>query len=463
MRLRDMVAAHSRGGQPTAPFVPIGEENRAPILMELSESSVDGPAGEPQDGIAALVRRANHDELTGLANRNWFVTAIEQERSEYCSRPCALFLIDLDGFKAVNDTWGHGAGDAVLTEVGRRLGGFLGHRAIPARFGGDEFAMWISDCTEPEALLLAERLVALLSEPVPGDLGLSVGASVGWVIATDTSPTHALLSRADIALYAVKERGGHGQQMFNRRLAAARVEGRVLQREIRQGMESDQFVAARQAIATMDGTAIGHEILARWIHPRRGQLAPGVFLPAIQAAGKCADFDDYMMRYVFGTLGVGEAPLSTWINLTEHSLTGETVEYLASVVETGNIKPGQIVIEVSEEARTESSEAVHVLEQIAELGIDIAIDDFGAGYSRLAAMSKLPVSFVKIDRQFIDGIAQDRSRSKIAVAVVNLIRAIGAKSVAEGVETEADRQLLQELGCDYMQGYLFHRPELVAI
>lgn len=466
--LREMVAEHSTGSRHRGGHFALADEyeHREPDTKLVALEEPDDLVSEAsKDGIASLIRRANHDELTGLANRNWFVTAIERERAD-ASGSSALFLIDLDGFKAVNDTWGHGAGDTVLAEVGTRLNSMLNGRSHAARFGGDEFAFWVAECTDTEALLLAERIVASVSEPIPGDLGLSVGASVGWVKVSDSSPIHALLSRADIALYAVKERGGHGHQMFDRTLAAARVEGRVLQREIREAMESAQFVVAQQAIATIDGRTVGHEMLARWQHPRRGVLGPSDFLPAVHASGKCAAFDEYMMERVVSIMSAdpasGRPAHSTWLNLTEYSLTEATLDLVQLAASEGRIAPEELVIEVSENSRSESSEAVRILEEMAELGVGIAIDDFGAGYSRLSAMSRLPVSYVKIDRQFIDGLAQDDGRIEIVRAVINLIAAIGAESVAEGVETEEDRSVLADLGCDYMQGFLLHRPELVS-
>lgn len=414
------------------------------------------------DGIASLIRRANHDELTGLANRNWFLTAVEQDRRSSPKTSGALFLIDLDGFKAINDTWGHGAGDAVLAEVGSRLSQVANDCELAARFGGDEFAFWAPDRTQTEALMLAERIVTTLTEPIPGELGLSVGASAGWVMSSDSSPVLALLSRADIALYAVKERGGRGHQMFDRALAAERVEGRVLQREIRQAMHRGQFKAIRQSISTMEGAIVGHEMLARWNHPRRGILHPAAFLPAVLASGKGAEFDVCMMDLIFSEIETdrsdGVPTLPSWINLTEYSITEATVEYLAAKIDSGLVAANELVIEVSEDARTESSESVRVLEAIADLGIGIAIDDFGAGYSRLGAIIRLPVSFVKIDRQFVHGVSGDGIG--ILRAMIQLIEALGAKSVAEGVETEEDRAMLAEIGCDYMQGFLSHCPEL---
>lgn len=475
-RLRDVVAAHrgddrrhrSRGGTSTI-YLPDGDTGpllapEAPITeLEVEPTS---PNLEPDrmiassDGIAALVRRANHDQLTGLSNRSWFATAVEHDRSERSALSSALFLIDLDGFKAVNDTWGHGAGDTVLAEVGTRLEQLLRDRAIPARFGGDEFAMWVSDCTETEAILLAERIVSVVSEPVPGELGLTVGASVGWVVVTDDSPLNALLSRADIALYAVKERGGRGQQMFDRQLASQRVEGRVLQREIRAGLAEGQFRVATQTIATTDGQPIGHEVLARWQHPRRGLLAPGSFLPAIDAAGRCGEFDTHILETVL-TLGPIEPGQTTWVNLTQNSLVPSTVDFFTAAVESGRMTPAQFVVEISENASAESEQMVNVIEAIAALGIAIAIDDFGSGYSRLGAMARLPISFVKIDRQFVDGVHRDMQQQVLLSAIVDLIHAIGAEAVAEGVETEQDRAVLETLGCELVQGYLIERPQLV--
>lgn len=414
--------------------------------------------------LASLLRRANHDALTGLANRSWLINEIEQARTDGGStRQGALFLIDLDGFKAVNDTWGHAAGDAVLVAIGERLTRLARGRSIAARLGGDEFALWMPDSSLVQAQLCAERIVAAMSEPIPGDLLLTVGASVGWVLCSiDTAP-NAMLSRADTALYAVKERGGRAHQSFTPELAAERVEGRILQREIRQALRSDQFRVAFQAIMTMGKEPIGCEALARWQHPRRGLLRPASFLPAVKSAGSTADFDEHMAALIVSRAMAKDrvcAGLPVWLNLTEESLRTSHVERLLETVEHSGLQPADIVVEISEQSSVESTTASAAIEAFAAAGMGIAIDDFGAGYSRLGLMKRLPIQYVKIDRSFVDGVARDASARALLEAMIGLVRAIGAETVAEGVESEEDLDVLAGLGCELVQGYVVHMPEL---
>jgi len=423
---------------------------------------------EPSDevGLSELLRRANHDELTGLANRSWFINAVDSKRGTV-AEPGALFIIDLDGFKSINDTWGHNEGDTVLQEVSRRLETIALPPALAARLGGDEFALFIPNCRPAQASLIADRIISLVSEPVSGALLLTVGASVGWVTCDDDTPASALMSRADTALYAVKERGGHGHQEFNQELASARLQGRILQREIRHAMDVGQFCTAVQPILNIHGGSAGAEVLSRWRHPRRGLLQPGEFLPAIAAAGSNATFDTHVIDRVLtrvasaGDCLIGHLPL--WLNLSSECLNMRFVTWMSERIDTLGLDPTDFVVEVSEHASAESAQATSAIEALAEIGLAIAIDDFGSGYSRLAAMKRLPISFVKIDRAFTTGLdTDDRSRA-VTTAIVGLIRALGAEPVAEGIERQEDANVMAQLGCNLMQGFLWDRPAILDV
>ena len=449
----DAVAAHlERRSHPR--YEPVDLVHPTVAAADITDPAA---ASKPGESIGSLIRRANHDEITGLPNRTWFIREVDRVRFEAAvASPSALFLIDLDGFKAINDTWGHGAGDTVLAEIGNRLANLFPSIALSARFGGDEFAMWVPDCNENQACLVAERVLANLSEPIPGELMLSVGASIGWVITEDSAPMHALLSRADIAMYAIKETGGHGHRMFDRVLASQRVEGRVLQREIRQGLATGQFELARQAIVTPAGEQVGFEGLARWRHPRRGLLCPAEFLSAVESGGNAEEFDHYMLDLAMEALRSEPELTEVWVNLTGESLNESLVERLTELKES--IDPTKVVFEISERASAESPRAVAAIAEIAELGYGVAIDDFGSGFSRLGAMATLPISYVKIDRQFTANVAKDASAKRLCAAIIDLIHAIGAEVVAEGIETAAQARTIAELGCEYLQGFFFDMP-----
>jgi len=444
---------------------------RPPVddVETIDEGSIESGIGE-QDGagLAELVRRANHDELTGLPNRSWFINAVRSERvGPGAQEPGAMFIIDLDGFKAINDTWGHNEGDAVLKEVGRRLLTIALPPTLAARLGGDEFALYVPNCLPAQANLIAERIIALVSEPIPGDLFLTTGASVGWVSFSDDTPVSALMSRADTALYAVKERGGHGHQRFVQELATARLQGRILQREIRHALRVSQFRIASQSIIDLrsgSATSAGAEVLSRWRHPRRGLLHPKEFLPAIAAAGSSATFDAHITSRLFDVVTKTPEILDArplWINLSSESLNGHFVDSMVERIHAAGLDPASFVIEVSEDASAESKQATAAIEKLADEGLAIAIDDFGSGYSRLGAMKRLPITYVKIDRAFTTGLGRDDRSRGVTNALITLIRALGAEPVAEGIEEEADATAMAELGCHLMQGYLWGRPALI--
>jgi len=302
--------------------------------------------------------------------------------------------------------------------------------------------------------------VATIAEPVSGSLLLSVGASIGWVICDDDAPMHALLSRADIAMYAIKETGGHGQRIFDRELASERVEGRVLQREIRQALDKDQFRLAAQPLVSVDGQVVGHEALARWAHPRRGQLAPPEFLAAVASGGNGEAFDHYMLDQAIRELDSSKGVNRVWVNLSGDSLNDAMVQRLSELKAQNTNYVDQLVFELSENASADSAAAIASIQQIADLGYGLAIDDFGSGFCRLGAMASLPISYVKIDQQFTEHVAQDESAALLCAAVVDLIHAIGAEVVAEGVEHQSQAEVLTRMGCEYLQGFLFGKPLL---
>ena len=239
-----------------------------------------------------------------------------------------------------------------------------------------------------------------------------------------------------------------------------RTPSRRLQREVRHAMAAGQFHLNKQQIVDHRGGSAGAEILSRWHHPRRGVIEPREFLPAINAAGINEQFDSYVVERSLGAIAAQPSisqlyPL--WINVSSESLTMRFVYRIVSQLEAAGLSPSNVVLELSENARAESAEAIDALTSLAASGLALAVDDFGVGYSRLLAMKELPVSFVKIDRAFTSGLTDDRSR-KIVTALVDLVRATGAEPVAECVEHQADADVLADIGCNLMQGFLWSHP-----
>ena len=417
-----------------------------------------------------LIRQATHDTLTSLPNRALIRDRLGNtlHRSRRNGQSLALLFIDLDGFKQINDTYGHDAGDAMLTAVAQRLMEQVRPGDAVARLAGDEFVVLCEQVEQPAAIgSLAERLLDVLRQPVDfAGTPLQVSASIG--IAVGHGTTHSaddLLRSADTAMYAVKEQGRDGWMFFNDSLQDQARQRLFITQGLRQAIQNDELSPRFQPIVEADsGRIVGGELLLRW-HPPAGEISPAIFIPVAEMTGMIVPIGAWVFREAcraeaewrlrWGT----EAPYVS-VNISARQLNEANLadEFAAMLREMG-ANAQRILLEVTETSLMADVEAnLRILRRLADLGLRVAVDDFGTGYSSLAQLTRLPVDVLKIDRAFVDGIETHHESRTVIRAVIGLGRALGLKLVAEGVENEAQRQKLLNYGCDYIQGYFFHRP-----
>jgi diguanylate cyclase (GGDEF)-like protein len=420
--------------------------------------------------IARLSYEAHHDSLTALPNRQLLQQELDAAIGAVrmgTSVGCAVMISDLNGFKEVNDTLGHQHGDELLRKVAYRFLAEAGERATVARLGGDEFAVLLTDVSNPvEAVAVAERLVASLLRPMRVDgVSLDVSASIGVAMA----PQHAedvsgLLKRADVAMYAAKANGG-GVRLYDDGLQEAANPSRLaLVGELRAAIRDGGIEAWVQPKASLrDGAVFGVEALARWRHPVDGIRMPGDFLSVAEANGMIGPLTEAMLDSALAacaswrTLGISAGVA---VNVSPRSLKDRSfLDTVVAALARHDVPAKMLTIEITETSlMADSPQAIDLLCRLNALGVRLSIDDFGTGYSSLAYLRRLPVSEVKIDREFTSRIATDPKVLMIVRSVADLARNMGMEIVAEGVEDAGVWHLLQELGCHTAQGYHLGRP-----
>ncbi len=472
-------------GPDCVPINDVGDEDYTPLYVVPGPNSVPlEPPHSPQIksalGLATLAqrraddneklnRRATRDPLTGLYNRRAILEYADMLNAE--ASPAILYA-DLDGFKYVNDTLGHPAGDAVLTEISSRMislvnevGGEVG------RIGGDEFLLVIPNVSS-EAYLkrIGETLVQLLSIPIQvGQNQARVGTCVGAVLGRVGTQVSDLLSDSDLALYSAKSAGRGNMVIANDSFRADQQSSADLAEQLERALADGEFEPYFQAIWTSDGTKIAAlEALARWRNPSGEVLNPAQFLPILKQSNSLADLDAMMLRKSCEILsrwqdaGADLLPIHLNVSPSRIENTNFVAETLRVLEETG-ISPSLLVVEVTEsDLMLDVAQNGSRLQELRDVGISIAADDFGQGYSSLSYLRDLPVDVLKIDRQFITDIDTSPTNIKIVSAVIGLARSLGMDVVAEGVERSEERDILSAHHCDYLQGYLLSRPMPLA-
>jgi diguanylate cyclase (GGDEF)-like protein/PAS domain S-box-containing protein len=419
-----------------------------------------------------LRRQAFQDSLTGLANRALFRDRLDQAlaRSLRSHAPLALLLVDLDGFKQINDTFGHDVGDQLLLQVAARFESATRASDTVARFGGDEFAVLVEGGSETFATALADRLLDCLSRPATvADRALAFGASIG--IATHGGEgaigSEELIRRADIAMYAAKKAGRGRSEVFRGEMARDLGETLGLEYEMRLALDRGEFTLHYQPeIAVDSGGIVGAEALMRWKSPTRGMVSPSEFIPAAEAAGMIMRLGQIAMREAcaqtatWESQGVLPERFVTWVNLSGTQLSAGGIDELVrnALAETG-ISPRRLGLEVTETAIVQGGvvgeRACAELQALHSGGVSIAIDDFGTGFSSLGQLRRFPVDMIKVDRSFVQGAEHDPRDAAITANVISLAHALGLVAMAEGIESESQLASLRELGCDLAQGFLF--------
>ena len=413
-----------------------------------------------------LSHAARHDALTGLPNRR-YVRELLHERLEGAGQgaACAFMLIDLDRFKAVNDTLGHEAGDSLLLQVGVRLHELLPEGAYAGRLGGDEFAAILTGSDRTPLEQVAGDIVRALSMPyeICGQAA-NIGASVGVAIGDKDADSVDLVTRnADLALYHSKNKGRERFTFFEPWMLAEAEERRLIEADLRTALLEDQFAVAYQPIVDAElGEVVAFEALVRWQHPTRGEVLPTVFISVAEEAGLIRHIGDWVLRTACSEAAKWPEHVKLAVNLSAVQVEAEgLVASVVSALGHSGLSPSRLEFEVTESVfLREGKSTGRTLDALRSLGVSLALDDFGTGYSSLGYLQRTEFSKIKIDRSFVRSAAEGNEDSlAIIKAIVSMARGLGMATTAEGVETEAERALVRELGCSQIQGFLIGRPE----
>jgi diguanylate cyclase (GGDEF)-like protein/PAS domain S-box-containing protein len=421
-----------------------------------------------------LTRQAFHDGLTGMANRALFRDRLDQAlaRSERSLGVLAVLLIDLDGFKQVNDSLGHDAGDQLLKVVAERFEAELRPSDTLARLGGDEFAVLIDGAHESQATSVAHRLLSALAEPAwISGRELSVGASIGVALHPGgRARSEDLLRHADVAMYAAKEAGRGRFELFHYDMARELGELLGLEHELRLGLQRGEFALHYQPEVDLEnGEIVGVEALVRWNSPRRGLVLPDRFIRVAEATGLILGLGEFVVREACSQTaqwrreGLLREGFVTWVNLSGRQLVGGGISRtVRAALEDAGLPPDCLGLEVTETSLVEDgpggSRARADLKLLHDDGVRIAVDDFGTGFSSLGQLRSFPVDMIKVDRSFVQGVDAEAKDAAITANLVTLAHALGVLAIAEGIESDSQLASLRDLGCDLAQGYLFARP-----
>ncbi len=415
---------------------------------------------------------ATTDTLTGLANRN----ALLQKMADAVARAArtrgqlAVMFIDLDKFKAVNDTLGHAAGDTLLRECAQGLTSCVREVDVVARLGGDEFMVLLNDAPNAATVAtVADRMLKLLTAPyrLSGHDAFT-SASIGiCFFPGDGKDVIALMKNADIAMYHAKELGRNNYQFFAEEMNQRMVRRAQLERELRAALENQEFVLHFQPqVSVASGAIQGTESLIRWRHPRRGLLAPGEFITLAEETGLIVPMGVWILNEACRTIkswrarGV-QVPYVV-VNVSAVQLSESLVDTVRQAIADSSIEPGWLMLEITETMLMQRvEEAIAILQHIRKQGVRIAMDDFGTGYSSLSVLQRLPIDTLKIDRSFvaaIDNPADSARACAIVGAIVAIAKELHLDVVAEGVETAAQLAYLRRLNCETYQGYIYSKP-----
>ncbi len=410
--------------------------------------------------------QAFHDPLTGLANRALFVDRLAQARtrSSAAGDSVGVLFVDLDGFKNVNDSLGHAAGDQLLLIVGQRLASVVGPTDTVARFGGDEFAILVEDVREPIELARTARLALDALERVIEIEGREVFITGSIGIAVGLEEPEDLLRNADLAMYEAKGQGKGRYEIFQRHMHEALAQRLELELDLKRAVNRDQFVLHFQPIVDLDDAeVVGVEALIRWKHPEQGLILPDQFIPIAEESGQIHALGRWVLwraceRVVewqgeHGRLGLN-------VNISGAQLRqASLVREVGEILEATGLEPDRLTLEVTESVLMEvSSSNTERLDALKRLGVQLAVDDFGTGYSSLQYLKRFPFDWLKIAKPFVDGVEDSDSQARIARAVVDLAHSLEIDVIAEGIEARRQATVLGDLGCPYGQGFHYSPP-----
>ncbi|GAC1606968.1 MAG: hypothetical protein NVS3B3_08610 [Aquirhabdus sp.] len=410
-----------------------------------------------------------HDNLTKLPNRALFLDRLSYtlNSAHRDGREFALMFMDLDGFKEVNDAYGHHIGDLLLHEVAQRIQNRLRSQDTFARLGGDEFVLLINNDEPDGAAMVAEKLQKILREPFYIEEHiLRITSSIGIAIYPENGNTqHDLLTNADAAMYHAKETGRNAYCFFDASMNTHAHEHMEIMQDLRTALERRELVVYYQMkVDTQNGKAVGAEALVRWQHPKHGLIPPDQFIPLAEKTGLIIPIGSWVLdeacRQMREWQDMGHRQWTVAVNLSALQFTHtDLIQTVSEALTRHGLEPSGLILEVTESTTMHDVDASAViLESLNVMGVKMAIDDFGTGYSSLLYLTRLPATELKIDRGFIANIEQLTEDQEIVSAIIALGHVLGLKIVAEGVETIAQRDFLAERGCDTLQGYLFGKP-----
>ena len=455
----------------------------ASVWVNLTVSLVRDSAGQPKYLIAVvediterkhyaeqLAYQANYDALTGLPNRSLLADRLKQAiaHSLRTGRPMALLLLDLDRFKVINDSLGHGTGDALLKEMAQRLTTSLRKEDTVARLGGDEFVILITEVARiADIAHVAEKLLDKLSMPMcllkqelfmTGSIGISLYPQ-------DGEHEETLLKNADTAMYAAKRRGCNGFQFYTREMNARARESLKMEAHLRRAVERGELVLHYQPrVELASGQVVGVEALLRWHRPESGMVSPAEFIPLAEETGLILPLGEWVLqaacRQASAWVEQGLPAISVAVNLSARQFHSQNLANLCQrALREAGLEPGYLDLELTESAVMQNvEEAIATLQELKAIGLRLAMDDFGTGYSSLSYLKRLPIDSLKIDQSFVRNITTDPDDAAIAVTVIAMAHTLKLRVIAEGVETKQQLDFLRAYGCHEAQGYYLSRP-----
>jgi diguanylate cyclase (GGDEF)-like protein/PAS domain S-box-containing protein len=441
----------------------------ASLLTHLAAIAIERKEFEDR-----LAHHSLHDPLTALPNRTLFLDRLAQAiaRCRRTHTQVAVLFFDLDRFKVVNDSLGHDAGDELLVAMARRLETVIRPGDTVARFGGDEFTVLCEDLGGDDvrnpAVEIAERLAAAINAPfVLQNNETFLSASIGIALASSGEERpEELLRDADAAMYHAKELGRGRVEVFDDQLRARALARHATETALHQALQRGEFCLFFQPVVSLtEGRCVGAEALVRWQHPTRGLVGPNDFIPLAEETGLVVELGAWVLEEAAGHSArwqlENDEPFTVSVNLSARQLAQpDLVERVSAALQRAGAAPQNICLEITESVLMDDAEAtIGAIERLRELGVCLSIDDFGTGYSSLGYLKRFPVSIVKVDRSFVDGLGTDAGDTAIVSAVIGLAHALGMRAVAEGVESAEQLAELVTLGCDEAQGYFFAPPQ----